>query len=94
MLRRQRGLTVRYLVVNTSNCWQGNKVLIAPAWISGVRWLDDSVTVDMSGDAIKGAPVFESAAELNRKRETQLYRHHGLPDYWTEARLLEAKMGA
>jgi sporulation protein YlmC with PRC-barrel domain len=85
---------VRYLVVNTSNWWQGQKVLIAPAWISGVRWFDESVTVDLSREAIKGAPVFESTAELNRKRETALYRHHGLPGYWTDARLLEAEMRA
>lgn len=84
---------VRYLVVNTSNWWQGHKVLIAPAWISGMRWLDESVTVDMSLEAIKGAPVFESTAELNRQVEAALYRHHGLPGYWTDARLLDTEMG-
>lgn len=85
---------VRYLVVNTSHWWQGHKVLIAPAWITDVRWLDESVTVGLSREAIQGAPVFDSTAELNRKRESALYEHHGRPGYWTDARMPEAETGS
>ena len=74
---------IRYLVVNTSNWWVGHKVLIAPPWIGGVDWLDRSVTVDLSREAVKAAPAYNPSAELDRQRETGLYTHYGRPPYWT-----------
>lgn len=73
---------IRYLVVNTSNWWMGHQVLIAPQWITGMNWEDRTVTVELSRDSIKSSPPFESAAELNREREMQLYGHYGRDDYW------------
>jgi hypothetical protein len=71
----------------SSNRWLGHKVLIAPQWITSVRWLERSVTIDLSRDAVKQSPTFESTAELNRKRESGLYQHYGRLGYWTDSRL-------
>jgi uncharacterized protein YrrD len=76
---------VRYLVINTSNWWVGHKVLIAPQWVSGVHWPDDTVTIDLSREAIQSAPPYDPAAELDRPRESGLYTHYGRPPYWTTA---------
>lgn len=73
---------VRYMVVETGHWWSGHKVLVAPQWISGVHWADSSVTVDLTQASVKDAPVFESAAELNREKESGLYAHHGRGGYW------------
>lgn len=73
---------IRYLVVDTSNWWGGHQVLIAPQWITGVRWSDRSVTVDLTRESVKAAPPYVSTAELNRQRETGLYEHHGRKGYW------------
>ena len=73
---------VRYLVVNTSNWWLGHQVLIAPQWITGVHWTDHSVTVDLTRDAVKGAPSYDSSAQLNREWEAGLYAHLERPGYW------------
>jgi hypothetical protein len=73
---------IRYMVVNTSNWWIGHKVLIAPQWITGVHWADQSVQVELTRAAIQGAPPYESSAELNRQLEVGLYRHYGRSGYW------------
>lgn len=74
---------IRYLIVSTSNWWLGHKVLIAPQWITGVRWSDQSVTVDLNRDRVKAAPTYDSTALLNRQRELGLYQHYGRTGYWT-----------
>ena len=79
---------IRYLVVNTSNWWLGHKVLVSPQWISGVHWSDETVAVDLSRAAIQAAPVFESAADLNRQRETALYDHYGRRGYWSDGTVI------
>ena len=33
-----RSWTIRFMVVDTTNWWAGEKVLIAPAWIERVDW--------------------------------------------------------
>src|SRR5262245_10939272 len=43
---------IRYLVVNTRNWWPGKKVLVAPQWISEIRWGDAQVHVDMTREQI------------------------------------------
>ena len=73
---------IRYLVVNTSNWWMGHQVLVAPPWITGVHWSDMSVTVGLSRQAIRDAPVYDSAAALNREQEAGLHAHHARPVYW------------
>ena len=73
---------IRYIVVNTSNWWVGHKVLIAPQWIKDMSWSDQSVSVDLARVSIKGAPPYDSTAELNRELESGLYAHYGRLGYW------------
>jgi len=73
---------IRYLVVDTSNWWVGHKVLIAPPWIKGVHWADQSVAVDLSREAIQNAPPYDAALDWGRDQELMLYRHHGRRGYW------------
>ncbi len=75
---------IRYLIVNTSNWWVGHKVLVAPQWIAGVHWSDETVSVDLSRESVKNAPVYDPAAVLDRPWEAGLYRHYKRPAYWAE----------
>ena len=59
---------IRYLVVNTSNWWLGHKVLIAPQWIDSVRWLDATVSVDLTRQAVKDSPPYMRTAPLDRQQ--------------------------
>jgi hypothetical protein len=74
---------IRYLVVYTSNWWFGHRVLIAPQWISGVHWTEQTVTVDLSRDSVKASPPYDQPAELDRQHETGLYTHYKRAPYWT-----------
>jgi len=73
---------IRYVIVNTSNWWMGHQVLIAPQWIESVSWDDATVSVNVTRQAVKDAPSYDSTAELDRKREVSLHEHYGRPGYW------------
>ncbi len=83
---------IRYLIIDTSNWWIGQKVLVAPHWITGVNWAEQSVTVGLSREFIKNAPAYDAAAELTRDQELSLYRHYGRRGYWTDTTAPETKL--
>jgi hypothetical protein len=82
---------VRYLIIDTSNWWLGHKALIAPAWIKGVHWSDQTVSIDLTRDSIKNAPPYDASADWNRDQELHLYRHHGRSGYWAGSRMYETE---
>jgi uncharacterized protein YrrD len=82
---------IRYFVINTSNWWVGHKVLIAPQWISGVHWQNQTVAVDMTREAVRSSPAFLSTAEMNRSQEVGLYTHYGRTRYWAESPALKSE---
>lgn len=75
---------IRYIIVDTSNWWVGRQVLIAPQWIQTVSWADATVSVDLTRQAVKDAPHYDSAASLDRKQETGIHEHYGRPGYWVD----------
>ncbi len=83
MLIDEQTWAVRYLVVDTSNWWLGHQVLIAPQWIEGMNWLDETVAVSMTRQAVKDAPVYDAQASMSHEAEDRLYKHYGHAGYWT-----------
>ncbi len=79
----ERTWAIRYLVVDTSNWWGGHRVLIAPRWITAISWGDRMISVDVTREAVKSAPAYDSASHLDRQQEQSIFEHHGRPDYWT-----------
>jgi hypothetical protein len=75
---------IRYLIVDTSNWWLGHKVLIAPQWIQGVSWSERTVSTNLSREAIKGSPPYDSAGSLQRHEEVSLYDHYQRSGYWAD----------
>ncbi len=73
---------IRYIVVDTSNWWLGHQVLIAPTWINEIRWLDRTVTINLSRQAIKEAAPYDMTVELSRTHEVAIYNHYGYEGYW------------
>jgi len=74
---------IRYLIVDTHRWWSGRRVLVAPRWIEEVSWSTATVSVDLTRDAIKSAPPYDSEALLDRQREQALHDHYERPGYWT-----------
>ena len=70
---------IRYLIVNTSNWWGGQRVLIGPHSIKDVSWSEAKVSVDLTRQAVKDAPAYASAAQVDRQSEPALSGHYGRP---------------
>jgi hypothetical protein len=73
---------IRYLVVETSGWWAGEKVLLAPEWVARIGWEEAKVFVDLSRDLIKQSPKYDESALLSREYEDKLFDHYGYPRYW------------
>ena len=73
---------IRYLIVDTSNWWMGHKVLIAPEWITAVHLSDKTVSVDLSRESVKAAPVYDPETLWSRQSDLDLYGHYGRAGYW------------
>jgi len=84
LLVDEKTWAIRYMVVDTSNWWLGHQVLIAPQWIQDVSWSDATVSVNLTRQAVKDAPPYDSAARLDRKREMDIHEHYGRRGYWAE----------
>jgi hypothetical protein len=83
---------IRYVIVDTSNWWLGHQVLIAPEWITGVHWPDETVSVDLSRASVKAAPYYDPDMTWDRDRELGLYRHYGRTGYWEDTPALESEV--
>ena len=89
LLVDDRTWAILYMVVDTSNWWGGQRVLIAPSWTREVNWSDSMVTVGLTRNAVKDAPAYDPAMPLDRRHEMLLYQHYGRPGYWADAEILE-----
>ena len=83
LLMDEETWAIRYMVVDTSNWWLGHKVLIAPPWIRDLNWVDGTVSVDLTRQAVKDAPAYDEGAPLDRDHEQGLHEHYGRPGYWS-----------
>ncbi len=72
---------IRYLVVNTSNWWVGQHVLISPYAVKDIDWLDRSIRVDLTRAKVKASPSWDPAVLVDGASERQLHEHYGWPGY-------------
>lgn len=74
--------TLRYLVVDTRRWLPGRKVLVSPAWVTRVDWVEGQVGVDLSADEVRASPEYDPTQPVNREYEEVLYDYYGRPAYW------------
>jgi uncharacterized protein YrrD len=84
MLMDDETWAIRYLVVNTSNWWPGQKVLIAPQWIKSINWVDEKIYIDLSRQELRDAPHYDADAYPNRGQEADIFKHHERRPYWAQ----------
>lgn len=72
---------VRYLIVDTSNWWVGQHVLISPCAVKEVDWSDHHITLDVNRDKVKSSPPWNPADPINGQFERGLHGHYGWPRY-------------
>lgn len=76
--------SIRYLLINTSNWWQGRYILMPPTWASSISWHESKVFVDVDRQTIKGAPEFHGNEFLTRRYEEELHRYYNRQGYWAD----------
>ncbi|HVC20742.1 MAG TPA: PRC-barrel domain-containing protein [Vicinamibacterales bacterium] len=81
---------IRYLIVDTSNWWGGHRVLVSPQWIRTASWSDATIAVDVTRQAVRDAPPYDAAAQLDRQQEQGMFEHYGRPGYWAQPASREA----
>lgn len=82
MLVEANSWAIRYLIMDTSNWWLGHQVLVAPEWITEVSWLDRTVSVGLTRQAIKASPHWDPARLPDRSHEALIHHHYGRRGYW------------
>ena len=75
---------IRYLVVETHEWLPGKKVIISPAWVKHIDWLQREAVVNHSRKEIENAPEYDPSAPVNRRYEEQVYDYYGRPKYWSK----------
>ncbi len=86
---------IRYLIVDTSHWWGGGRhVLVSPQWIDAVNWPEAKVSVDLTRQAIKDAPLYDPGTQLDRQQEQAMHEHYGRPGYWMDKAIRAASPAA
>ena len=75
---------IRYLVVDGRNWWLERKVLVAPFWVQGVSWANNSVSVKLSREMIKNSPEWRADVPVGRDYEKRLHDYYGQSGYWRD----------
>ena len=73
---------IRYIEAATRNWWPGKKVLVSPAWIEQVSWMESRVRMGVTREVIQSGPAYVDGMEITREYENQLHFHYGKPPYW------------
>ena len=69
--------TVRYIEVDTRNWLPGKKVLLQMMRIDHISWVDRSVAVMLTRQAIESAPAYDPSKLITPSYEVQLFKHYG-----------------
>jgi len=94
LLIDDRTWAIRYIIVATSHWWAGHQVLIAPKWIREVSSSDATVSVKLTRQAVKDAPLYNLKAQLASEEELSVYDHYGHLGYWaTEEKRVRDVLG-
>ncbi|MBM7551188.1 PRC-barrel domain-containing protein [Thalassobacillus pellis] len=73
---------IRYLVVNTSE-WSTNfQVLLSPAWLQSIDWVDNNFYIDLSLETIEAGPNYDKHQEITEELEEEIYRKYQKEPYW------------
>ena len=78
----EQSWTIRYLVIDPRSWWPGPHVIVSTEWLEDVRWSDSAVVVNVTREAVRNAPRYETRGPLPREFETRLHGHYRRPGYW------------
>ena len=71
---------VRYLIVDTSNWWVGQHVLIAPHAVKEVDWSVRRIDLSVARDKVRSSPSWNPANTITGEFDRQLQSHYDWQD--------------
>lgn len=69
------GWDILYLVIDTGNWWQGDHVLVSPAAVANIDWLDSKVHLRVTRQQW-ASPASQAAETLTETDRQNLYSHY------------------
>jgi sporulation protein YlmC with PRC-barrel domain len=72
---------IKYVAVDTSDCWFDEHVLISPHSVLKIPEIDNEITINASGDQVRASPAWDKLAVPDGEYQKRLHRHHGWPGY-------------
>jgi hypothetical protein len=70
---------VRYLIIDTSNWWFGQHVLISPHAVKEVDWTARCIRLDIARVQVRASPPWNPAVPIDEEFEDRLYSHYDWP---------------
>ena len=70
------GWSIRYLVVDTSNWWPGEQILISPRAVREIDWADRSIHLNISRQRVKGGRVYDPSRMADRTNEESMLKYY------------------
>ena len=71
---------IRYLIVDTSNWWMGQQVLIAPYAVTEFDWGAKKIHLNVTRETVRSSPKWDPLAIIDHDYESHLHRHYGWPN--------------
>jgi|AntRauTorcE11898_2_1112593.scaffolds.fasta_scaffold02548_4 sporulation protein YlmC with PRC-barrel domain len=71
--------SIHYLIVDTSNWWMGQKVLISPRSAQDIRWAEQLVYLDVDRQKVKDSPPYDPSRPVDRAHEERMAGHYAKP---------------
>lgn len=71
--------SIHYLIVDTSNWWMGQKVLVSPRSAKEIRWIDRLIYLDVDRQMVRNSPPYDPARPVDRDFEKRMARHYAAP---------------
>jgi hypothetical protein len=67
---------IRYLLVDTRTWWPGRYVIVGTEWVPNGIWREDTVSVELTREAVRHSPPFDPSKPVNREYEEKLYDYY------------------
>ena len=70
---------LRFLIVDTGNWFPGKKVVLPTEWITGIKWEESSIHLEIPVDAVKNSPEYNPSVPVEGGYKDELYAYYGRP---------------
>ena len=72
------GWTIRYIKVDTSNWWIGEKILLSPRSISKIIWSERMIDLNVDRQKVKAAPRYNPAMTVDTAYDEKFLTYYGV----------------